>query len=377
MKKFTYTFLSDASLRIDSLTLRPWPDFHIDGDHPETRRIIAELLQSDDPLARIWRGKIPHDVLEAVMEFPQCLWQGLLEVSQLNPTTFVHWSESCPAILGLMAMNPAEKQTDRDIDRLEVYSLKRAKRLRPLGLPPTREVYRIISKLPVTDCFPVQLEQLREAVKKPDKRKLMRHLKSITIWTLETLQLSSEYLDVNLLSMEHSEQMPAECNNLAELCTEIINHRQVLHRFPAWPYRGSGVSLHQLIQARNSLELELALGSMAKSARLPAPPVTGINSSKIKVEPLTTVRALFQEGGKMGNCIMTYARHALSGTHYAYRMLHPQRATILLVRRPDDWYPVEIRTAENGYAAPSTVDLVHAWVGTLQTGEEVPREFPF
>ena len=246
-----------------------------------------------------------------------------------------------------------------------------------LGLPPTREAYRILSKLRVEDCYPVQLRQLHKAVNDPARRRLMRHLDQITTETLDTIQLPSEYLDVNLLNLRQNDQMPAQCESIAQLCREIVRFRRVRNKLPLWPYRGEKISLQHLLHARNALELQLALGKDCKVVSFSKPPIEGINSSKLKIEPLKSVRSLFQEGKDMGNCIMTYARSILDGNHYAYRMLHPTRATILLRKNPQDWYPVEIRSFENKYASADAVDLVHKWAGTTPNGKEVLNEFPF
>lgn len=373
-----YIILGDASIRIDKLTLRPWPDFSIQGWHPDVSHALAGLIHSDDPLAMIWRGKIPNQVLKFLKRYPQILWRGLLEVSQLDPLRFVHLSHRCPALVALMAMHMPDKQTDRDLDRLQILQQKRSSRLNFLGLPPTREAYRILAKLTIEDCYPVQLEQLRQAINQRSHRRLIRYLKEINTWTLSTLQLPIEFLDVNLLSMQDSEQMPVECNNLAELCREIVHYRQVLNRFPVWPYKGTGVTLHKLIQARNDMELELSLGRGTKNVRLPSPPLESINSSRLKIEPLTTVRALFKEGSELEHCIMTYARTILDGTHYAYRMTHPRRATVLLVKRESDWFPVQIRGPKNCYLDTNTIDLIHTWAGTqFEHGKEATDDFPF
>jgi len=379
MKKVTnYTYLSDASIRIDNLTLRPWPDYTVvDGDSVQINRIVAELLISDDPLAHLWRAKIPEYVLLTIQKFPRCLWHDLLEVSQLHPDYFVQWSQACPALIGLMANHEAENQSDRDLDRVHAFYRGRKPRMQILGLPPTKEVYRILAKLPFDDCFPAQLEQLRIAVQDQSRRKLMRHLDEITTETLDTLQMPIEYLDINLLNMRPGDQMPPQCESVTELCREIAHFRQVTGKLPLWPYRGAHVSIHHLIQARNLLEIKLALGKQCRMVQFPEPPLVGIDSSKLQIEPLTTVRTLFKEGNEMGNCVMTYTRSILDGNHFAYRMTHPARATILLVKNLDDWYPVEIRGPKNVYSSAQTVDLVHAWAGTIPAGKEVSHDFPF
>lgn len=373
-----YQYLGDASIRVKNITFRPWPDFIVINEDPfETDRIVCDLLESDDPFALLWRGKIPDALLRTIRSFPSRLWRGLLEVSQLHPAYFSQWSEDCPALIGLMAIHNAEEQTGRDLDRIHAFYRGRKARMRLLGLPMTREAYRILSKVPIGDCRPVQLQQLCKAVNDPARRRLMSHLKTITSETLDTLQLPVEYLDVNLLNLRQSEQMPAQCDTVSEVCREIAHFRQVTGKLPYWPYRGTKVTIHHLIQARNILELELALGKDCKTVRFPDQPLDGIDSSKLKIEPLTSVRALFQEGKDMGNCIMTYARSVLDGNHYAYRMLHPTRATVLLRRSPNHWYPVEIRTFDNKYASADAVDLVFKWAGTTPSGKEVRDDFPF
>jgi hypothetical protein len=373
-----YQYLGDASIRVDNTTYRPWPDFTVVNEDPDkSDKIVCELLESDDTFAYLWRAKIPDGLQRMIRRFPRCLWRGLLELSQLHPGYFAQWGRGCPALIGLMAIHDAESPTGRDLDRIHAFYRGRKQRMRLLGIPPTKEAYRILSKLPIEDCFPVQLDQLREAVNEPQRRKLMRHLDEITTETLDILQLPVEYLDVNLLNLRRCDQMPAQCESVAELCREIAHFRQVTRKLPHWPYRGAKVTTQHLIQARNMLEIQLALGKDCKLVRFPEAPLPGIDSSKLKIEPLGSVRALFREGKEMGNCVMTYARSVLNGNHFAYRMLHPHRATILLVKNPNHWYPVEIRSFQNGYACADAVDLVFKWAGVVPSGKEVRDDFPF
>ena len=78
----------------------------------------------------------------------------------------------------------------------------------------------------------------------------------------------------------------------------------------------------------------------------------------------------------MENCLSVYTRHVLEGTHYAYRLTKPERCTVLLIRRNNDWYPIEIRTAKNGYAKADTVHKINTWLGT-ENGEEDNNDYPF
>jgi len=379
MKKVTnYQYLSDASIRVDNLTLRPWPDFTVIGDDlVAADQIVADLLESEDTFAQLWRAKIPDQVLRMIQKYPRCLWRDLLEVSQLHPDYFVQWSQHCPALIALMAVHEAERHTDRDFDRIRAFYRGRNERLKVLNLPPTREVFRLLAKVPIEDCFPQQLEQLHTAVQDKARRRLLRHLDTITSETLNTLQLPLEYLDGNLLKLQATDLTPPLDLTVAALVEEIEHYRQVTRAFPYWPFRGQQISLRKLVQTKESLELRLALGEDCKRKRLPKPPLPPIKSSKVDIQALTSVRSLWREGDAMGNCVMTYAKPILSGTHYAYKILSPERATILLVKREEDWYPVEIRTHKNVPASSEVVDLVHAWAGTVPTGKEVFDDYPF
>ena len=65
-----YQYLSDASIRIDDVTFRPWPDFCIIGEVGcGKNHLLPNLLVSSDPLAMMWRGKIPTEVLELIRRF--------------------------------------------------------------------------------------------------------------------------------------------------------------------------------------------------------------------------------------------------------------------------------------------------------------------
>ena len=315
-------------------------------------------------------------MLDVIKRYPVCLWRGLLEVSQLHVDYFLQWAKTCPALIGLLALDSSELQVDRDLDRIRALYRDRKERMNIIGLPTTREAFRILQKFPSEHCDPTQLEQLRIAINHPTKRRLMSHLSHITCETLETLCLPCEYLDIHLLQLEDKGELPDDFNSVAALCADVADYRSKLEKLPIWPYRGRRISLHKLVRVRDSLELELLLGDKYKATVLPAPPVDAINSSKLSIEPLRTILDVFDEGNRMRNCLGTYSQAIIKGTHYAYKMNHPDRATILLSRKMDDWYPIEIRGFKNSDIDPSHIDLIYTWLGNIDR-KEVRNDFPF
>lgn len=78
----------------------------------------------------------------------------------------------------------------------------------------------------------------------------------------------------------------------------------------------------------------------------------------------------------MENCAISYAIHVSSGTHYLYRMHRPERATVLLVRNSNAWYPAQVKTFKNGDPNPETIGAIEKWLGT-KIEMEAQDDFPF
>lgn len=368
--------LDGATLRVDNTTLTPWPGFHITGGDDQTPGLVAKLLLSDDPLAMLWRAKIPNELLIEIQRYPSKIWGDLLDFSQLHPKHFLQLSRSCPAMIAVHVYHDFLDDFDRHLCYLTTLQRGWRDSMKMFELPSTREVFRILSKCATEDCLPVQINQLLLAIREPRKRKLLRHLSVITPETLDTLRLPTSCMDLNLLCMQSYFNMPMEANSVRRVCEDIMDHRRSLSLLPYWPYKGSRICLSRLINILSELEVRLAMGHDCKKQALPKPPLEGLQSSKVQIEPLQTVGSLFEEGREMQNCITTYTRSIVSGLQYAYRMTFPERATLLLTRRDADWFPVEIRTVNNGYADAHTVDLVHAWAGT-KIEKETNNDFPF
>lgn len=83
------------------------------------------------------------------------------------------------------------------------------------------------------------------------------------------------------------------------------------------------------------------------SRDFPPPPFPG-NSA---IEPIRTEAGLYAEGLAMGNCLPDHRFEARSGRRSFYRVLAPERATLMLERSGDDgrgpWVPGDIRGVRN------------------------------
>lgn len=91
------------------------------------------------------------------------------------------------------------------------------------------------------------------------------------------------------------------------------------------------------------------------------PPLPGIAG---KIEPLTSTEALVNEGEEQGNCVASYAVRVRQGNTFIYRVLHPERATLSIVRPSTfgDWKIGELEARYNTDVSPETEDYVEAWL---------------
>ncbi|MEI6809501.1 MAG: hypothetical protein WCN95_12335 [bacterium] len=100
-----------------------------------------------------------------------------------------------------------------------------------------------------------------------------------------------------------------------------------------------------------------------KRLTLPEPPVPGTDS----ILPITSEAILKAEGRQMKNCIATYAARIKKGEAYAYRILEPERATLLVVRDPlGIWRIADFRRQHNNYTSKTATLLVSDWLAKNQ-----------
>ncbi len=369
--------LNDAVIRIDQVTLSPWPCFKVEGECDNLPSLLAELLLSNESVPLLWTAKVPGELRQLLLSFPESLMPDLLKLSQMWPDKFVDWAQWCPALITLLTQTKAEdgKRWD-DFDRLRAMQSGWREVLKLTDWPVSHSMLKQLRKLPINHCSPQNLGALRAHIGDRRKLKLLRHCKHISGLTLETLTLPSEMLSVRLLEFTENDLLPLEVESLVELCRELIHFRRELGQMPLWAYghgRFSARTLHNAVQLKRML---ICCKKRGGKACFPVPPLPSIKSSKFCIEPVTTLSTLYREGNTMQNCVVSYGTQVLQGTHYVYRLSKPERATVLLLRNGDDWYPAQIKTYRNGNPRPETIELIEKWLGTTLE-KEVSDDFPF
>jgi hypothetical protein len=378
MPTIRYTLLNENRLRVGKTTLSPWPEFSVSGGDSELPILLHELLLSDDPFVMLWRAKIPDPLLSALLSFPAESLPELLYVSQLDPQKFVDWATWCPALLIASSpfRNNPEASTWDFIDIFHAFQDGWRAALEIAGIEPTRSNLRILQKIPAHAATGININTVAKVLHDRKKLKLMRHLSLIDDDIIERLTLPGDILDFGLLALDTQHPFHAEYETLNELYEGICYLRRQLKLYPIWPYKGVNVSYKRLNYIHQKLALRLSLGSDAAALHLGIPPIAPITTSKFSLQALTTVGELMNESKVMSNCIQTFAGCILGRTHYAYKLLFPERATILINRKKDFWKLQEARTINNGHISADSMLKLKIWLDQ-NDDEETQNDYPF
>jgi hypothetical protein len=106
-------------------------------------------------------------------------------------------------------------------------------------------------------------------------------------------------------------------------------------------------------------EVESQYGAGLESAAFPRPPVMGSDT----IVPITTAVELIREGWIQHHCAAGYVRRVtVEEDVYFYKVLAPERCTLMLAWARYEWVVREIRTACNGRISRETLEAVKDWM---------------
>lgn len=92
----------------------------------------------------------------------------------------------------------------------------------------------------------------------------------------------------------------------------------------------------------------------------PAPPITGTSA----IEAIKNGEDLSREGREMRHCISIYCVSVYAGNNYVYRVLRPERGTLLLANKDGYWSIEEFRLEKNKSPRKESWDCVRNWHDT-------------
>lgn len=368
--------LPNGILQIQYENYQPWPSFrplssaYIGGLW--RAHFLKEVLCVDDLNCAAWREPIPAEILRSLRQFPECHCE-LIEMAQAMPKHYlrlVSWSPAmtlisatywCHRKLGAVPEIDERRTTWENLDADQLLNYTR--------FPHSKSFLRVLAKIPVEHAYLHRIESLRSLWEIPEKRRLLQHLPVITGESIWLLSCFPPILDPAIHRLAAQEPKHEEFSIL-EIISDLSNRRELICLEP-WPYRNHIHSWAQLLAAYNKFLKK----TNCVVEVFPPPPIDRYEDEKMHIMPLKSRTALDQEGKEMLNCIESYSSECSRLKHYAYRLLRPERATVLIKRQYRHWIIEEAMIRANERQVRSaTMKLLCRWVRTAPTTKNCSKQ---
>jgi len=101
-----------------------------------------------------------------------------------------------------------------------------------------------------------------------------------------------------------------------------------------------------------------------EDVKFSTPPIPETDS----IRAISNARELLEEGEGMRHCIYSHAKDILIGDAYVYRVMHPERATLMIkhaIRPRYRWMVGELRGKDNSEVGNETQSMIDGWISTF------------
>lgn len=360
--------LTQDTLCLDYERYTAWPKFRAIGSNRIgglwRAHFLRHALTAEDLSCAAWRAPIPTEILRLLQGYADCHAE-LFEMAQAVPEIFVRWASWNPAFTLLAATYWTYRSAGSvpDIETRKEYweNLDPIDILQHTRCDASKSFLKALRKIPPNHCYDHVVSRFREQWQVPEKRRLLRHLRRITLETTWLLGCFPPFLDPGIHGLA-SKQPSYNEFHLGQIVTDLSNRRE-LRGLDFWPYRNRVLTWEQLLSAYDRF--------LKKTNHVPerfgVPPVPGIESEELVIAPITSRTGLDAEASEMQNCISTYLVQIYEEKCYAYRLLQPERATVLVDRRSGRWSIAEAMLAANERKVKSsTWNRLVEWVMTAE-----------
>jgi hypothetical protein len=324
---------------------------------PEEHAWLHERRLRERQLATDYFAKVPDDVRSMVEAFPARQWhvlamlarcEGALDLLLTNPALAY-----CLATCWVFTGSPS-KTAMRQIRRL--VARRRKNVAGALGFPATDSAVAVLAKTDRRACAVPWLLSLRQRLGEPEAHKTLLHLPvlSAPVMTIVCSGLRS------FVAPSFLHQLAAASTEDSEVHVRLLGDTLRMLRQMDDSTNARFWSLRQLHRTHNSLveRINCEQTDELLHYHFPGPPLPGTE----QIVPLCEPRALLDEGRTMHHCAASYAPDVAAGGAYFYRVLAPERATLLLRREGSQWGVGEISGPCNQRVSAETLCRIGDWL---------------
>lgn len=271
-------------------------------------------------------------------------------------------------LLLILAVDHARQKPLSEAEFEQLLGLKRANILSSAGLPGSRSLARIVSRIKLSPMMPWELDDIRCALQQENFLAILRHYQNLHLNHLRLLLRIRQPLWPGMLGLVNEHSQPADLTwarrmirdtlNLARRNGQVFAHVDSREALQDQHDRLIGRFNRQ--SHRNSAEkrIELAEELQERHGEYPQPPLSPVEG----IEPLTSWLELLEERATMRHCVGSYDIPVALGATFIYRMVSPERLTISLERRNNTWITGEVRGSCNANPSPGALERIERWV---------------
>lgn len=340
--------LTKDTLCIDYEKYAAWPSFQAIGSQRLgglwRAHFLRHALTAEDLSCAAWRAPIPLEILKLLQSFADC-HPELIEMAQAVPDIFTRWASWNPAFTVLAATYWTYRST---INAPDIESRKTFwENVNPLDIlqyarcDSSKSFLKALGKIPAQHCHDHVISRVREQWQVPEKRRLLRHLKAITVETTWLLGYFPPILDPGINELASSQPYFDEFH-IGHIICDLSNRREI-RGLNGWPYRNRIHNWEQLLAAYDRFLKKVN----HVPERFGQAPIPCIETDDLHIDPIQSRTALNNESIDQQNCISTFLVQIYQGECYAYRLLKPERATVLVNRESGRWSVAEAMIAAN------------------------------
>jgi len=230
-----------------------------------------------------------------------------------------------------------------------------------LGFPKTDQARKITRKVIHKAIGISSLLYLRQSMTDEMMVKAMSHLPRLNAGVIriatdpELLPLVAPTL---LEEIAHSRKEDAHAKS-AYLLRDSIAMYQLL--FPNRKFPRPTRHVRNLVETHNALIEDLDQAQVVRNMNLPFPPPPVVGITDI-IEPITDAWELAEEARVQSNCVASYAMRVATGRNYIYRVIKPERCTLSIAKRGNNWVVSELKRTCNEMASKATWAAIQQWL---------------
>ena len=329
-----HQLLENGTLQIEYENYQPWPQFQPLGAKQIgglwKAHCLKEALSRDNLACAAWRAHIPVEILRSLQCYNECQAE-LLEMAQAMPKHYIQIADWNPAFTLIAATYWVFRYGGRVPsieERITIWeNLDPDQLLNFTRFPDSKSFLKALGRIPPEEAYLHRVQSLRDLWAIPEKRRLLQHLPRITGSNLWLLSCYPPILDPAIHQLAANEPKHEEYS-IQEVISDLANRREIngLHH---WPYRNRIHTWEQLLLAYNRFLCKINNVQEV----FPRPPIDGARHSDLHIVPIKSRTALRQESADMSNCIESFCTDISCLKLYAYKLLHPERATVLIKRQ--------------------------------------------